>query len=56
MGMFILHMFILHLFLMIVTIANAVFTKDNVSRVLWIISSVCWTLLFIGDIVELVLM
>lgn len=49
-------MFALHLFLMFTTIMNAVFTKDNVSRVLWIISSVCWTLLFIGDIIELVLM
>lgn len=47
---------VLHLLLMVITIGNAVITNNNVSRVLWIISAICWTLLFIGDVVELVLM
>lgn len=47
---------VLHLVLMVMTIVNAVIANNNVSRVLWIISATCWTLLFIGDVVKLVLM
>ena len=47
---------ILHLLAMVMAILNAVIVNNNVSRVLWIISAICWTLFFINDIVKLVLM
>ena len=49
-------MLILHLLLMFGTITTAATTKDNIIRILCIISSACWTLLFVGDIAELIFM
>lgn len=45
-----------HFSLMFLAIANAVITNNNVIRILWTISTICWTLLFINDIFKLVQM
>lgn len=53
---FAIALLISHFALVFMTIVNAVVANNNASRVLSIVSAVCWTLLFVGDIVKLIQM
>lgn len=44
---------VLHLFLVIMSIVNSAITNNDISRALYIISGVCWAILFIDDTIKL---